>query len=237
MYFLFDFILLMVYNNIGKEEIMERNLVTISEAARYLGVNIMTLRRWDEEGKLKPIKTIGRHRRYDMNDLEYFSLHRYDDTKVIKANPDKVICYARVSSSDQKEDLYRQAKILEDYCNENNYKFETIKDLGSGLDYKKKGLMKLINKVINKEISKIIITYKDRLIRFGYELIEHLCKKNDVEIIILESEEKDKNQELVEDMLSIITVFSSRLYGSRSKKSKELINEFLEMLNEYDTNI
>ena len=95
---------------------MERNLVTISEAARYLGVNIMTLRRWDEEGKLKPIKTIGRHRRYDMNDLEYFSLHRYDDTKVIKANPDKVICYARVSSSDQKEDLYRQAKVLEDYC-------------------------------------------------------------------------------------------------------------------------
>ena len=123
---------------------MERNLVTISEAARYLGVNIMTLRRWDEEGKLKPIKTIGRHRRYDMNDLEYFSLHRYDDTKVIKANPDKVICYARVSSSDQKEDLYRQAKVLEDYCNENNYKFETIKDLGSGLNYKKKGLMKLV---------------------------------------------------------------------------------------------
>ena len=93
---------------------MERNLVTISEAARYLGVNIMTLRRWDEEGKLKPIKTIGRHRRYDMNDLEYFSLHRYDDTKVIKANPDKVICYARVSSSDQKEDLYRpsNSKII-----------------------------------------------------------------------------------------------------------------------------
>ena len=215
---------------------MERNLVTISQAARYLGVNIMTLRRWDEDGKLKPIKTIGKHRRYDINDLDYYLLHK-DDEPVIKKNNNKAICYARVSSSDQKEDLERQALVLEEYCKSNNYKFETIKDLGSGLNYKKKGLLNLINKIINKEIDKIIITYKDRLIRFGYELIEHLCKKNNVEIIVLNNDEKDKNQELVEDMLSIIIVFSSRLYGSRSKKSKKMINEFLEMLEEYDINI
>ena len=215
---------------------MERNLVTISQAARYLGVNIMTLRRWDESGKLKPVKTLGKHRRYDMKDLEYYLLHK-DDEHIIKKNNNKAICYARVSSSDQKEDLERQAIVLEEYCKSNNYKFETIKDLGSGLNYKKKGLLNLINKIINKEIDKIIITYKDRLIRFGYELIEHLCKKNNVEIIVLNNDGKDKNQELVEDMLSIITVFSSRLYGSRSKKSKKIINEFLEMLEEYDANI
>ena len=171
-----------------------------------------------------------------MKDLEYYLLHK-DDEHIIKKNNNKAICYARVSSSDQKEDLERQAIVLEEYCKSNNYKFETIKDLGSGLNYKKKGLLNLINKIINKEIDKIIITYKDRLIRFGYELIEHLCKKNNVEIIVLNNDEKDKNQELVEDMLSIITVFSSRLYGSRSKKSKKIINEFLEMLEEYDTNI
>lgn len=237
MYFLFDFILLIVYNSNGKEENMERNLVTISKAANYLGVNIMTLRRWDESGKLKPVKTFGKHRRYDINDLDFFLLHKDDKELVIKKNHNKVICYARVSSSDQKEDLERQAIVLEEYCKSNNYKYETIRDLGSGLNYNKKGLLKLINKVINKEIDKIIITYKDRLIRFGYELIEHLCKKNDVEIIVLNNDEKDKSQELVEDMLSIITVFSSRLYGSRSKKSKKIINEFLLMLKEYDTNI
>lgn len=220
-----------------RRENMERNLVTISQAARYLGVNIMTLRRWDEEGKLKPIKTFGKHRRYDINDLEYYLYHKDDDNVNVPKNPNKAICYARVSSSDQKEDLERQAKVLEKYCKDNKYKYEIIKDLGSGLNYKKKGLIKLINKIINKEMDKIIITYKDRLIRFGYELIEHLCKENNVEIIILNNDEKDKNQELVEDMLSIITVFSSRLYGSRSKKSKKIINEFHEMLKKYDINI
>ena len=215
---------------------MERNLVTISEAARYLGVSIMTLRRWDESGKLKPIKTVGKHRRYDINDLNFFQNHK-DDITIKEKSHYRVICYARVSSNDQKDDLERQAMLLEKYCMNNNYKYETIKDLGSGLNYKKKGLNKLINKVINKEVDKIVITYKDRLIRFGYELIEHLCDKNDVEIIILNNEEKDKNKELVEDMLSIITVLSSRLYGSRSKKNKKIINEFLEMLNDYDPNI
>lgn len=215
---------------------MERNLVTISDAASYLGVSIMTLRRWDESGKLKPIKTAGKHRRYDINDLNYFLNHK-DDIIVKEKSHYRVLCYARVSSNDQKDDLERQARLLEKYCMDNNYKYETIKDLGSGLNYKKKGLNKLINKVINKEVDKIIITYKDRLIRFGYELIEHLCEKNDVEIIILNNEEKDKNKELVEDMLSIITVFSSRLYGSRSKKHKKIINEFLEMLKDYDPNI
>ena len=86
---------------------MERNLVTISQAARYLGVNIMTLRRWDEEGKLKPIKTFGKHRRYDINDLEYYLYHKDDDNVNIPKNPNKAICYVRVSSSDQKEDLER----------------------------------------------------------------------------------------------------------------------------------
>lgn len=215
---------------------MERNLVTISDAASYLGVSIMTLRRWDESGKLKPIKTAGKHRRYDINDLNYFLNHK-DDIIVKEKSHYRVLCYARVSSDNQKDDLERQARLLEKYCMDNNYKYVTIKDLGSGLNYKKKGLNKLINKVINKEVDKIIITYKDRLIRFGYELIEHLCEKNDVEIIILNNEEKDKNKELVEDMLSIITLFSSRLYGSRSKKHKKIINEFLEMLKDYDPNI
>ena len=236
MYFFFDFILLMIYNYFGKEVNMERNLVTISEAAQYLGVSIMTLRRWDESGKLKPIKTVGKHRRYDINDLNDYLFHK--DDNIIKENSHyRVVCYARVSSNDQKDDLERQAILLEEYCKKNNYKYETIKDLGSGLNYKKKGLNKLINKVINKEVDKIIISYKDRLIRFGYELIEHLCNKNDVEIVVLNNEEKDKNKELVEDMLSIITVFSSRLYGSRSKKHKKIINEFLEMLKDYDSDI
>lgn len=105
------------------------------------------------------------------------------------------------------------------------YEFEIIKDVGSGINYKKKGLQQLIDKINNREVSKIVILYKDRLVRFGFELIEYLCEINSVEIEIVDHSEKSKEEELTDDLVQIITVFANRLYGSRSKKTKRLIDE------------
>lgn len=211
---------------------MDKNILTISEASKILGASISSLRRWDDAGVLKPIKTAGKHRRYLYSDLLNFInnkgniINENDESKV-------VIAYARVSSSDQKDDLERQANKLKDYCESKGFNYRIIKDLGSGLNYNKKGLKQLINLICNKEVDRIVLTYKDRLIRYGYEMILEICKINNVTIDIIEdSPTKTYEQELVEDVLSIITVFSSKLYGSRSSKKK---TEFIETATKYFT--
>ena len=105
------------------------------------------------------------------------------------------------------------------------YKFEIISDIGSGINYKKEGLKNLINKICQKEVSKVVILYKDRLIRFGFDLIEYICKLHGTEIEIVDNTEKSKEQELVDDLIQIITVYANKIFGSRSKKTKELIRE------------
>ena len=130
------------------------------------------------------------------------------------------IGYARVSSHDQKEDLERQAKVLEKRCQEEN-DYEIIKDLGSGLNFKKKGLKKLIHLIINSRLDKIFITHKDRLLRFGSELIISIAKQFGTEVVILNQKVKTFEEELSGDVLEIITVFSAKMYGKRSHKNKE----------------
>ena len=202
-------------------------LLSIKEASDFLGVSISTLRRWEEEKRLIPEKTAGGHRRYDRDKLIRF--------KNKEAGNRITIAYARVSSSDQKEDLERQKDSLSNYCAARGYQFRVISDLGSGLNYTKKGLSELIELICNNDIERIVINYKDRLIRYGYELIEQVCLHYDVKIEVVNfTEDKTYEQELVEDMLSIITVFSSRLYGPRSHKIKKLRDEFNKILKEID---
>jgi len=197
----------------------------ITDAAKYLGVNISTLRRWEDEGKILSERTTGGHRRYD-KDLLNSIVNKRKNIKL-------TIAYARVSSSDQKEDLQRQIDNLSQYCIARGYQFKVLSDLGSGLNYTKKGLIELLELICSNEIERIVINYKDRLIRYGYELIEEVCKHHNVSIeIINHTEDKTYEQELVEDMISIITVFSSRLYGSRSHKNKKIINEIKKIINE-----
>ena len=111
------------------------------------------------------------------------------------------------------------------YAYSKGYQFEIISDIGSGINYNKKGLKTLIYKINNKEVSKIVILYKDRLVRFGYEIISYLCELNGIEIEIVDNTSISKKQELTEDLIQIITVFASKLYGSRSKKTKKLLEE------------
>ncbi len=198
--------------------------LSIKEAATFLGVAESTLRRWEKEGKLTPERTSGGHRRYSRELLIAFR-NKTENNKI-------TIGYCRVSSSDQKEDLKRQVDNVTNYCIANGYQFRLIEDLGSGLNYKKKGLKELLVLIESREVERIVVNYKDRLMRFGYEMLEEICRLNNVKIeVINHSEDKTYEEELVEDVLSIITVFSSRLYGSRSQKTRKIIKTNKQMFS------
>ena len=206
-------------------------LVNISEAARILGVTTTTLRNRDKKGLLKPDElTKGKARRYRVESL------RNINRNIIFTKDDlKTIAYARVSSHDQKQDLNRQVQLLELYCTKHGYKYEVIQDIGSGMNYYKKGLTRLIDLILDNQVQRLILTHKDRLLRFGAELVFSICEAKNVEVIIINRGEEPPSfeEELAKDVLEIITVFSARLYGSRSKKNKKLIND-LEKVVETD---
>lgn len=196
-----------------------KKLVSIGKASEILGVSIQTLRRWESEGKITSERTLKNHRRYDLNSIAPELTH-----KKSMDHSRKTIAYARVSSHDQKDDLVRQQQVLEMYCANQGWTFDLISDLGSGMNYKKKGLNKLLEAIMNNEIGRLVLTHKDRLLRFGAELVFALCEAKNVEIVILnQGENLSFEEELAQDVLEIITVFSARLYGSRSKKNQKLI--------------
>jgi excisionase family DNA binding protein len=197
-------------------------MLSIKEASELLGVTTTTLRNWEKEGKITSVRTEGGHRRYQVQDL-------------IGGKKEKMltVAYARVSSHDQKDDLKRQELVLEAYCSKQGFDFEIISDLGSGMNYKKKGLVKLIKLLCSNQIDRLVITHKDRLLRFGSELIFALCEIFGCEVIIInKSSESTFEEDLAQDVLEIITVFSARLYGSRSHKNKQLIEQLKEVAKE-----
>jgi predicted site-specific integrase-resolvase len=123
-----------------------------------------------------------------------------------------------------KKDLQRQEKMLEMFCTSHGWPFEIISDLGSGMNYNKRGLKKLLSKILNGEIGRLVLAHKDRLLRFGAELIFALCEAREIEVVLVnKGSEPSFEEELAADVLEIITVFSARLYGSRSRKNKKLI--------------
>ena len=191
--------------------------ISIGKAANLLGVSRDTLRRWEKEGKIKSQRTVKGHRRYDEGELTGLKKRNAPDDKI-------TVGYARVSSHDQKKDLQRQKELLESYLAANGWTFEILEDLGSGLNYQKKGLKLLIKKICSKSIQRLVLTHRDRLLRFGSELIFFLCEQFGVEVVIINASENTTfEDDLVQDVLEIITVFSARLYGSRSRKNKKLI--------------
>lgn len=199
---------------------------SIQKAAEILGVSISTIRRWEKEGKLTCERTKGNHRRYTIEDL-------YEAKQDLNFDEKITIGYCRVSSSDQKVDLKRQVETVSNYCAAKGYSFKIIEDLGSGLNYNKKGLKELIHQIQSGKVERIVVNYRDRLIRFGYEIIEQICEFHKVKIEVINfTEDKTYEQELVEDILSIITVFSSSLYGSRSHKQKKILTLVKEMLSQ-----
>ncbi|MBQ6909533.1 MAG: IS607 family transposase [Synergistaceae bacterium] len=193
-------------------------LVSIGKFAKMVGVTVTTLRRMHKRGDFIPYHiTKSGTRYYSMEQLKEFS-------GPIKSEK-TVIGYCRVSTAAQKDDLVTQIENVKSYMYSRGYKFEIITDVGSGINYKKKGLLQLINRINNHEVSVVVVLYKDRLIRFGFDLLNYLCEINGVKIEIIDNTEYSKEQELTDDLIQIITVFANRLYGQRSKKTKKLIDE------------
>ncbi|MHB1957243.1 MAG: IS607 family transposase [Sulfobacillus sp.] len=206
---------------------MKRKLVGIREAAEFFGVTPSTLRRWEHEGKLIPDeRTAGGYRRYDVARIRPEQFHHH---AVLR----KTIAYARVSSHDQKDDLERQKQVLELYCARQGWTFEVIADLGSGMNYHKKGLKRLLNDVLADRVGRLVVTHKDRLLRFGAELVFAICEAKQVEVVILNhGEDTTFEEDLAQDVLEIITVFSARLYGSRSRKNQKLLDGVKQVVEE-----
>jgi len=203
-----------------------KNLVSISKAASLLGVSEITLRRWDKEGRLSSTKTEGGHRRYDISKIKPELVHKHNFV-----DDRKTVAYARVSSYDQKDDLERQKQVLELFCSKNGWTFDIISDLGSGMNYHKKGLKNLLNSILVGNIGRLVLTHKDRLLRFGAELVFAICEAKNVEVVIInKSDDTTFEEDLATDVLEIITVFSARLYGSRSKKNKKLLEDISEVV-------
>lgn len=192
---------------------------SIRKFADLIDVNPQTLRNWDKEGKLKPayVNPDTGYRYYSEEQLQE-QLGKIAEEKI-------VVGYCRVSSKKQQADLKRQVQNMKTYLLAQGKPFKIVTDIGSGINYNKKGLNEVIDLVMDKKVSKIVVLYKDRLVRFGYELIKNICDKNNVSIEIIDHNEKSEQEEVVEDLVQIITVFSCKLQGKRSKKTKELIKE------------
>ncbi|WXR62665.1 IS607 family transposase [Peptostreptococcaceae bacterium AGR-M142] len=197
---------------------------SIGQFSKLIGKTSQTLREWDKKDILKPhhVAPTG-YRYYSQEQLNHFL-----GIKGKKQLNKKIIGYCRVRSDKQKNDLQRQIENVKTYMYAKGYQFEIIKDIGSGINYNKKGLNQLIDMITNSEVDRVVILYKDRLIRFGYELIENLCNKYGTTIEIIDNTEKTEEQELVEDLIQIVTVFGCRLQGKRANKAKKMIKELLE---------
>ena len=200
---------------------------SIHEFSKMLGVSAQTLRNWDNKGKLHPHHTTA-------SGYRYYSEEQLQKVLKIKPKNRITIGYCRVSSQKQKDDLQRQIDNVRTYLLAKGKPFEIISDIGSGINYKKKGLRELMKRISENQVEKVVILYKDRLLRFGFELIEYLSSLYHCEIEIIDNTEKSEQQELVEDLVQIITVFSCKLQGKRANKAKKLVKELIEEGDDVD---
>lgn len=183
--------------------------VTPKEASQLLGVSISSLRRWESDGKIKSIRTPGGQRRYCLEDYE-------PESK-------SIICYARVSTHGQKDDLERQAEFLR-----SKYpRAEIITEIGSGLNFKRKRFLSILERIHQRNVALLAVAYPDRLARFGFPLIEWLCEQCECKLVVLNESKLSPQEELIQDILSILHCFSARLYGLRKyqKQAEKILQE------------
>ena len=195
-------------------------LLTLRETMRLLNVSKSTLHRWDREGRLSAVRTDGGHRRYRQSEIE--SLVESNDAEHKSSDCVVVATYARCSASDQKSrgDIDRQSARLFEYCIKKKYKVEyAIKDIGSGLNDRRKGFVQLCSLVTSGKIDKVVIEHKDRLTRFQYNLIEYFFNNCGVEIELLDSKEHAEQEELVSDMMMLIASFSGKMYSKKVQRT------------------
>lgn len=178
--------------------------VTPREACKILSVSEKTLRNWDEAGQIKVIRTPTNQRRYDIDSVFTDRI----DSRI-------TALYCRVSSAKQKEDLERQINYLQGIYPQG----QVFRDIGGGLNFKRKGLLSILGQVMSRDISQVVVCHPDRLARFGCDLIRWICEQNDCQLVVLSRTDLSPEREMVEDLLAIIHCFSDRLYGLRKYKS------------------
>lgn len=190
--------------------------ISTKKAKEILSVSTTTLRRWDKEGKINTIRTPDGTRRYNLKDIQYIISGDNNDIKTQRTK--QKICYCRVSSRKQMDDLERQKTFFKS-------KFPNhilVTDVGSGINWKRKGLQTILDKAMRGDISEVVVAHRDRLCRFAFELLEWIFSRNEVQLLVL-NEEKDhsSDQELADDILSIVHVYSCRRMGKRRYKNEK----------------
>ncbi len=200
------------------------------EVCQRLGISYATLARWVKEGRIKVVRTAGGKYRVPESEVRRIA-EGLPISKEVKA-----IVYARVSSPDQKSDLERQIQHLTQYCSSKGYRvIEVLSDVASGLKTNRRGLLKLFDYVVNRHVDVVVVTYRDRLTRFNFEYLEYFFKQYGVRLEVVFGEEPmDTRQELVEDLLEIVTSFAGKLYGIKSRRKKKLVDEFKKLLEEVE---
>lgn len=178
-------------------------LYSSREAAKTLGVHPNTLRKWANDGTITVIKTKSGQRRYDVDGY-------------IGSSKQSTICYCRVSSYKQRDDLERQVEFLRQKIPE----AEIVKDIGSGLNFKRKGLNAILERAMQGDCIKLVVAHRDRLARFGTDLIQYIIERNGGKIVVLDEPLLSSEQELTKDLLNIIHVFSCRMHGLRNYKKQ-----------------
>jgi len=184
---------------------MDGGYISGSKVKELFNVSDWTLRHWADTGKIKSLRTPGGQRRYDISS--------FDKSKRTPQTEDnrKIICYARVSSRGQKDDLQRQIRFLEQRCPDGII----ITDIASGINWKRKGLASILELAVQGDIREVVVAARDRLCRFAFDLLERMLALHDVGITVLDSEGCSPEQELSDDLLSIVQIFCCRRNGKR----------------------
>jgi len=209
---------------------MSEKLLTLKEACRRLGIHPNTLRKWDKHGKLRVVRTVGGRRRIPESEVERLM-------GFIKPDVSKnAVIYVRISSHDQKQkgDLERQKQSLLDYAKSKGYNIVTVlEDVASGLNENRKSLNKIFDIVEGKKVGLVIVAFKDRLTRFGFKYLERYFLSHGVRIEVVNGEEsKDAYQELVEDLIALVSSFAGKLYGLRSHKYEKVVEGVKQLIAE-----
>lgn len=195
--------------------------LTPKQVRAQLKVSDSTLRRWANEGQVEYITPISNHRLYNFQSIIKLSNKSNEPNIKDKGNNGKSYCYCRVSSSKQSDDLQRQIKFMQTKFPDH----EIITDIGSGLNWKRSGFRKMVSESINGKVKRIVVAYRDRLCRFGFEMLEFIFRECEVELVVLnQNEQHSESSELAEDLLSIIHIFNCRQMGKRRYKTKDSKN-------------
>ena len=182
-----------------------------------LGVTVKTLQRWEREGRLIPVARTDSNRRL----YTELQLREFIGLRNAVAAPTRLVAYCRVSSAAQKPDLANQRKVLEEFVIARGLaNVEFVEEIGGVLNFKRKRFLALMDEIGRREVKTLILAHRDRLTRFGFEWFEHFARMNGCELLVLNQERLSPEQEMVQDLMTIVHCFSSRLYGLRNYRKK-----------------